>query len=116
MLSCFLASRLKKQAENFLSFPKTAPMFWRALLSISLGFFYSIFVTGVTKTASCLRFRVFVKQGFSDIDVLYFEARLQASFLVVACMFTLVWIGTDYEEQFDSVTQHFITTLQRVLL
>lgn len=83
-------------------------------MSISLGFFYSIFVTGVTKTACCLRYRVFETEGFSDIDVLYFEAQLQASFLVVACMFTLVWIGTDYEEQFESVTQYFIATLQRV--
>jgi hypothetical protein len=94
---------------------KNGHIFWRTLTSISLGFCYSIFVTGVTKTACHLRFGIFETEEFTDIDVLYFEARLQAMLLFMACMLTLVWLGSDYEDQIDAGIQLLIAAVKRTL-
>lgn len=78
-----------------MSSTKTGTMFWRTAFSVTLGFCYSVFATTITKLASFVRFRIFVGDGLSDADVLYFEAHLQALFLVVASMFSLLWVDDD---------------------
>lgn len=108
-------SRFAHHTDIFSISSKNGRIFWRTLTSISLGFCYSIFVTGVTKTACHLRFGIFETEEFTDIDVLYFEARLQAMLLFMACMLTLVWLGSDYEDQLDTGIQLLIAAVKRTL-
>jgi hypothetical protein len=108
-------SRFAHHTDIFSISSRNGRIFWRTLTSISLGFCYSIFVTGVTKTACHLRFGIFETEEFTDIDVLYFEARLQAMLLFMACMLTLVWLGSDYEDQLDTGIQLLIAAVKRTL-
>lgn len=108
-------SRFAHHTDIFSISSKNGRIFWRTLTSISLGFCYSIFVTGVTKTACHLRFGIFETEEFTDIDVLYFEARLQAIILFMACMLTLVWLGSDYEDRLDTGIQLLIAAVKRTL-
>lgn len=102
------------QIMMFLSSSKTGMMFWRTALSVGLGFCYSVIVTAFTKLASFIRFRVFVADELSEVDILYFEAHLQALFLFVASMFSFFWLDADYEQHLDKVIEHFLISMHKV--
>lgn len=66
-------------------------IFWKALAAVSFGMCCSIFVTGFAKTIRQLRFMMSNSKELSDLEVVYFEARLQITCIFVATLGGAVW-------------------------
>lgn len=101
-------------SENSIFSPsgKAGELMSRAAAAVAVGVCYSMVVTGFTRTVCQVHFH-FEHGGYSDLDVVYFEARVQLAILFTASLFGVIWISNHFVSegvgvQFFTAEQHQI--------
>ncbi|CAM6092667.1 unnamed protein product [Calypogeia fissa] len=74
---------------------KTGELFSRAAAAVGLGICYSMIVTGFTRAVCQVHFH-FEHGEYTDLDVVYFEARIQLAILFTASVFGVIWLSNNF--------------------
>lgn len=94
---CFGGTNRLVHSENslFSVSGKTGELFSRAAAAVGLGIWYSMIVTGFTRAICQVHFH-FEHGEYTDLDVVYFEARIQLAILFTASLFGVIWLSNNF--------------------
>eukprot|EP00250_Pteridium_aquilinum_P009598 c18783_g1_i2 orf=957-1580(+) len=95
----------------FSSSSQAGLVFRTALSSISFAACYSVLITGLARTVCEARSMLYGSNGFSGVEKVYFEVRLQLSCLLMTTLVGAVWYNGHLEGLNLYVKQLFATAV-----